>query len=213
MKRVFCSSYEHPHHNRSSALPVWSDHVGHLNGPISCHVPETNSTLFGALKDFALSSSSIDIKKKRRDRLWPRSDAVVQQWYLRTLWHTNDTGKHTPHDATTSWYRWHQDKAMLFTQKNCPAISVCNRNQDLPDQEVFFHSTIAHFCRSRPTVVRSFSSQMTVVEPCMVLGFWYSFAQKVQWVVFVVCYMFVKGSTTFENWRLILLSIDKLFLY
>lgn len=78
-----------------------------------------------ALRNEALSSSSIYLKKEKR---WPWRDTAVQQQYLGTLWRTNDASVQenipymTPPPAGTADTR--QDGFMLFTQKFCPAISM-----------------------------------------------------------------------------------------
>lgn len=76
----------------------------------------------------------------KNDRLWPQRDTAVQQQYLATLWRTNNTGKRTPHDATTSCYSWHKARWIHAVYRKKMALL----NQKLSDHEVFFHSINRH---------------------------------------------------------------------
>lgn len=73
--------------------------------------------------------------------------------------------------------------------------ACCNRNQDLSDQNVSFHSSVTHICSLLPTLAWAPCSQLTVIEMCMVLGFCFLvISPRVVWVL-------PSASCIFAVWR------------
>lgn len=158
-----------------------SDYVGLLNELTSLQ------EVICALRNEALSSS-----RSYKKRLWPQRDAAVQLQYLGTQWHTNDAGKHHPHDTTTSWYSWHQNGFMLFTHKCCAAISMLQQKPGF----VRRGSVLSLLDRSLLPIAtrRSMIFLFSAAELCMILGFWCSSAPRFNELCFLCAAYLCRGQ-------------------